>query len=222
MKLFHASAIVLLLTVLASAQVRSRETEAEKTKLIALENAWNQAQIHRDGQALDSLLADTFVYTDWDGTVMNKSRFIADIKDPTVETTLVANEGVDVYFYPGHGRGNRRLPREGEKQGPPVRPSRALHRHVDSDERTMDLCGQSHEFGGEVRGLRRRGRVSMSVSCLTRSKKIADQSLCDEIRVLAYVVRAAASLAVFSYGRSPRCGRPRFPRNLFCSRSRYT
>jgi ketosteroid isomerase-like protein len=101
MKLFHASAIVLLLTVLASAQVRSRDTEAEKTKLIALENAWNQAQIHRDGQALDSLLADTFVYTDWDGTVMNKSRFIADIKDPTVETTLVANEGVDVYFYPG-------------------------------------------------------------------------------------------------------------------------
>jgi len=101
MKLFHASAIVLLLTVLASAQVHSRETEAEKTKLIALENAWNQAQIHRDGQALDSLLADTFVYTDWDGTVMNKLRFIVDIKDPTVETTLVANEGVDVYFYPG-------------------------------------------------------------------------------------------------------------------------
>jgi ketosteroid isomerase-like protein len=47
------------------------------------------------------LLADTFVYTDWDGTVMNKLRFIADIKDPSVETTLVANEGVDVYFYPG-------------------------------------------------------------------------------------------------------------------------
>ena len=69
--------------------------------MIALENAWNQAQIHRDGQALDSLLADTFVYTDWDGTVMNKLRFIADIKDPSVETTLVANEGVDVYFYPG-------------------------------------------------------------------------------------------------------------------------
>ena len=101
MKLLHTGVIVLLLTALGIAQVRSKDAEAEKTKLIALENAWNQAQIHRDGQALDSLLADTFVYTDWDGTVLNKSRFIADIKDPSVETTLVANEGVDVYFYPG-------------------------------------------------------------------------------------------------------------------------
>src|SRR5579864_7418197 len=101
MKLFHASVIVLLLTVLASAQVRSKDTEAEKSKLIALENAWNQAQIHRDGQALDSLLADTFVYTDWDGTVLNKSRFMEDMKDISVETTLVANEGVEVYLYPG-------------------------------------------------------------------------------------------------------------------------
>src|ERR1700756_994166 len=101
MKLFHASAIVLLLTMLASAQVRSRDTEAEKTKLIALENAWNQAQIHRDGQALDSLLADTFVYTDWDGTVMNKSRSIATFKNPTLKQTLFANEEVDVSSYPG-------------------------------------------------------------------------------------------------------------------------
>lgn len=101
MKWLQRSAIGLLLITLASAQVRSKDTAAEKTKLIALENAWNQAQIHRDGQALDSLLADTFVYTDWDGTVLNKSRFIADMKDPSVETTLVANEGVEVYFYPG-------------------------------------------------------------------------------------------------------------------------
>jgi ketosteroid isomerase-like protein len=101
MNFLRTGGIVLLLTMLASAQVRSKSTDAERSKLIALENAWNQAQIHRDGPALESLLADTFVYTDWDGTVMNKSRFIADTKDPSVETTLVANEGVDVYFYPG-------------------------------------------------------------------------------------------------------------------------
>ena len=101
MNFLRTSGIVLLLTMLASTQVRSKSTDAERSKLIALENAWNQAQIHRDGPALESLLADTFVYTDWDGTVMNKSRFIADTKDPSVETTLVANEGVDVYFYPG-------------------------------------------------------------------------------------------------------------------------
>jgi hypothetical protein len=101
MKLLHIAAILFLLAGLAGAQVRSKETDPERTKLIALENAWNQAQIHRDGQALDTLLADTFVYTDWDGTVMNKTRFMADIKDPSVDTTLVANEGVEVYLYPG-------------------------------------------------------------------------------------------------------------------------
>lgn len=101
MKFALTAAMLILLGGLAGAQTRPKDTDPERTKLIALENAWNQAQIHRDGQALDSLLADAFVYTDWDGTVMNKARFMADIKDPSVETTLVANDGVEVYLYPG-------------------------------------------------------------------------------------------------------------------------
>ena len=100
MKVTFAGALLVLLSVLSASQTRSKDNP-EKTRLIALENAWNQAQIHRDGQALDSLLADTFVYTDWDGTVLNKARFMEDMKDPAVETTLVANEGVEVYLYPG-------------------------------------------------------------------------------------------------------------------------
>lgn len=90
--------ITLLGSVLA-AQVS--DPASERSKLIAFENAWNQAQIQRDGQALNTLIGDKFVYTDWDGTVMNKSRFIADIKDPSVETTLVTNDDVQVYLYPG-------------------------------------------------------------------------------------------------------------------------
>ena len=101
MRILLTTTLLIALGTLAGAQVRTKENNSEKTKLIALENAWNQAQIHRDGQALDSLLADTFVYTDWDGTVLNKSRFMEDMKDPAVETTLVANEGVEVYLYPG-------------------------------------------------------------------------------------------------------------------------
>jgi hypothetical protein len=45
----------------------------QQSKLIALENAWNQAQIHPDGTALNALVADTFIHTDWDGTVMHKA-----------------------------------------------------------------------------------------------------------------------------------------------------
>lgn len=86
-------------TVLSLAQ--ARDQKAEKSKIIALENAWNQAQIHHDGEALSRLVVDTFVYTDTDGTLLNKSQFIVDSKDPSFVTTLVANEDVEVYFYPG-------------------------------------------------------------------------------------------------------------------------
>lgn len=101
MKLRAVTSAVLACNLMVIAQVASENLAKEKSKLIALENAWNQAQIHRDGEALNSLTADTFVYTDWDGTVMNKATFIADSKDPSVKTISVSNDGVDVYFYPG-------------------------------------------------------------------------------------------------------------------------
>jgi len=72
---------------------------AERSKLIALENAWNQAQLHHDSKALNTLVSDSFVYTDTDGTVMNKSEFLADIKDPSYKATLIANENEKVYPY---------------------------------------------------------------------------------------------------------------------------
>jgi ketosteroid isomerase-like protein len=84
-----------------SAQALNKVEKDEKSRLIALENAWNQAQIHRDGDALNRLVADNFVYTDTDGTVMNKQKFIADIKDPTTVTSMVVNDDVSVFFYAG-------------------------------------------------------------------------------------------------------------------------
>lgn len=99
MKTFCSLAFWLLLSV--GQVVAQRDQANDKSKLIALENAWNQAQIHRDGNALSSLVADTFIYTDWDGTVMNKARFIADAKDSSTEIISAANDEVEVYFYPG-------------------------------------------------------------------------------------------------------------------------
>jgi hypothetical protein len=100
MRCFFAVSL-LLLVFMGHAFAQRPDAAAEKSKLIALENAWNQAQIHRDGKALNELVADAFIYTDWDGTVMHKAKFIADIKDPSTVMTLVANDDVEVYFYPG-------------------------------------------------------------------------------------------------------------------------
>ncbi len=75
------------------------DSASEDHKIIALENAWNQAQLHRDSKALDRLVSETFIYTDYDGTVMNKSQFLADIKDPEYKASLIANENEKVFSY---------------------------------------------------------------------------------------------------------------------------
>ncbi len=83
------------------AAAQSGRPPAAESKLIALENAWNQAQLNHDAKALNTLVADSFVYTDYDGTLMDKAAFLEDIRDPEFHPTLVTNEDVKVHLYPG-------------------------------------------------------------------------------------------------------------------------
>lgn len=71
---------LLCLVSLAHAQ-SSGAPHGNESLLIALENAWNQAQLHHDSKALDGLVADTFVSTDNDGTFQTKAQFLADNRD---------------------------------------------------------------------------------------------------------------------------------------------
>ncbi len=91
-----AGIIALLLSSLAQAA-----DEADKSKILALENAWNQAQLHHNSTVVASMLPDTFIYTDYDGTVMNKTQFLADLKDTSYQATTVENEDVKVFTYQG-------------------------------------------------------------------------------------------------------------------------
>lgn len=77
----------------------ANDVTAEASKLIALENAWNQAQLHHDAKAVSNLVSDAFVYTDYDGTVMNKAQFLADLQDPNYRATLIANDQARVIPY---------------------------------------------------------------------------------------------------------------------------
>jgi predicted GNAT superfamily acetyltransferase len=93
---FVAGMIALFMSPLVQAA-----EQADESKILALENAWNQAQLHHDAAALENLLPNTFIYTDYDGTVMNKAQFLADLKDPSYQASLVANENVRVFTYSG-------------------------------------------------------------------------------------------------------------------------
>ena len=90
---------VLAVTVLASGQDTSRSEHGDRTLLIALENSWNQAQLHHDSKALDGLVADTFISTDNDGSLQNKAEFLADNRDTSYAPTVMANSDERVFFY---------------------------------------------------------------------------------------------------------------------------
>ena len=91
--------VVLLLSGLLVARDRADDVSAEASRLIALENAWNQAQLRHDAKAVSDLVSDGFVYTDYDGTVMNKAEFLADLKDPDYRASLIANDQARVISY---------------------------------------------------------------------------------------------------------------------------
>jgi ketosteroid isomerase-like protein len=91
--------IVLALSSHLGAQASSDKLAPDESKLIALENAWNLAQLQHDSKALDQLVGDRFVYTDYDGTVMNKAQFLADIRNPSYKASLMTNENMRVFLY---------------------------------------------------------------------------------------------------------------------------
>jgi hypothetical protein len=84
---------------LAMAQTSTSSPHGNESLLIALENAWNQAQLHHDSKALDGLVADTFISTDNDGVFQTKAQFLADNKDPSYAPTLMANSDERIFLY---------------------------------------------------------------------------------------------------------------------------
>jgi hypothetical protein len=91
-----------LLLLLALPRVDSQTPagpDAEQGRILALENAWNQAEEHQDIKALESLLHSTLVYVDYDGTMMTKAQFIASVKDPALQPEKIVNESMSAHVY---------------------------------------------------------------------------------------------------------------------------
>jgi hypothetical protein len=65
----------------SSSGAQSSPGHGNKSLLMALENGWNQAQLHHDSKALAGLIADSFISTDNDGVLMTKAQFLADNND---------------------------------------------------------------------------------------------------------------------------------------------
>src|SRR5713226_10125816 len=71
--------------------------QGDETKIIALENLWNQMQINHDADAMGKMLDNDFVLADYDGSVMSKTQFLATIRDKSTQVTVEVSENMKLY-----------------------------------------------------------------------------------------------------------------------------
>ncbi len=64
------------------------------TKVIALEQAWNQAEQRKDTKALDALFDNALIYVDYDGSLKNKTEFLARVRDVSAHPELEVTESM--------------------------------------------------------------------------------------------------------------------------------
>lgn len=90
--------LLLALIFLSFAQSVSR-AQGDETKIIALENLWNQIQINHDADAMAEMLDSDFIFTDYDGSVMNKAQFLATIRDSSNQLTVEVSEDMKLHVH---------------------------------------------------------------------------------------------------------------------------
>lgn len=89
----------LLLVLLAVGIGRAQNEDPQATKLLVLEHLWNEAQVQRDSHALQGMIADRFVNTEYDGDVSDRQKFLADIADPEFQPSSMVLKDMQVSLY---------------------------------------------------------------------------------------------------------------------------
>ena len=71
----------------------------DKSRIVALENSWNQAELHNDAHAVDLLHADDFVMTVADGYTLNKAAMLASVHDTSYHPDVLQSDNIGVHMY---------------------------------------------------------------------------------------------------------------------------
>ena len=92
MKLRHITWMLwLAMPLLAVAQ--------DSSKVIAMENAWNQAELKNDASAVQLLLADDFIMTTAEGDLYNKNQFVASVRDKSYQPLALQSTNMTVHAH---------------------------------------------------------------------------------------------------------------------------
>lgn len=98
MKIAIPIAVFLLAMVLPGISQEAAH-KGEEGQILALENAWNQAELQHDPGALDQILTDDFVITEPDGTLQTKKEHMAFTKDKSYHYDLLVSEDFRIRVY---------------------------------------------------------------------------------------------------------------------------
>jgi ketosteroid isomerase-like protein len=71
----------------------------DSSKVIAMENAWNQAELGNDASAVQLLLADDFVMTTAEGVLYNKSQIVASVRDKSYHPEALQSSDMTVHAF---------------------------------------------------------------------------------------------------------------------------
>jgi hypothetical protein len=89
--------IGLLMVVLAMGSLpltgQDNSDDGVGSRILALENVWNQAVEHRDTKALDAMFDNSLVYIEHDGQIMTKAEYLATVKGTSSNPQQVLTEG---------------------------------------------------------------------------------------------------------------------------------
>ncbi len=136
-----AGCILLMAMCLVVGAQNGRVANDESARILSLENAWNQAEVKHDARALSLLLAETFEYTDSDGSFMNKSHWLAHVKNEVDQYEQLGNSGMTVHVY-GNAAVVRGISREDKGQRKGGCALRSFYRYLDSAEWRVEVRGE--------------------------------------------------------------------------------
>jgi ketosteroid isomerase-like protein len=99
-------AYILMTFVFANAVALPAQTDSDsaiKSRIVALEQLWNQAYKSGDSKALDSILDNSIVLVNDDGSVQTKAEFLASVKSSAQQSSAqqqqVAPESFNVNVF---------------------------------------------------------------------------------------------------------------------------
>lgn len=93
------SGFILAILIWSSASVAQKQASGDETKIIALENLWNQTQLNHDASAMANMLDDDFVLTDYDGSVLTKAQFLESIRDKSIHLSQETSSDMKLHVH---------------------------------------------------------------------------------------------------------------------------